>query len=140
MRTVRTAATLGAALLLAAAGVAAGPGLAAAVSRCTGAGCTGKDAAAAGCASGAVTKASFSGASVRVELRYSPSCHAAWAKATAAPAGQTLMVENGHGVRSRVTIGRGRATAWTPMVDGTTKVRACLGEADSDVLTCTNWF
>ncbi len=117
------------------------PGPAAvAASRCTGEGCTGKDASAAGCASGAVTKASFSGASVRVELRYSPSCHAAWAKATAAPAGQTLMVENARDQRSRITVRPGQSTVWTPMVDGTVKARACLGQADSDVLTCTNWY
>ncbi|GAA2139063.1 hypothetical protein GCM10009760_20860 [Kitasatospora kazusensis] len=136
MRTVRTT-TAAAALLLAAAALGVLPGPAAAASRCTKAACDGRDPSSAGCAADAVTRASFSGASVRVELRYSPSCQAAWARATAAPPGQTLMVEDSGGARSRMTVHQ--TPAHTQMVDATTKARACLGPADSDVLTCTPW-
>ncbi|WP_441250901.1 DUF2690 domain-containing protein [Kitasatospora sp. McL0602] len=139
MRTVRNAATLTAALLLAATGVAALPGTASAAGSCSGAGCTGKDPQAAGCGDDAVTSASFSGASVRVELRYSPSCHAAWARAAGAPAGQALFVENTRGAKRQVSIRNGQTTVWTTMIDGTVKARACLGPANSDAITCTGW-
>ncbi|MER5639754.1 DUF2690 domain-containing protein [Kitasatospora sp. NPDC002227] len=128
------------ALLLACGGLAALPAAEAqAAGRCTGSGCTGKDPQTVGCGGDALTTASFSGAAVRVELRHSPACQASWARASSAPVGQILYVENTRGVRRQITVRSGQATVWTPMADATVATRACLGVADSDAVTCTSW-
>lgn len=139
MGTVRKPVAAGAVLVLAAALMAVIPSPARAAAGCTAGGCHGRDPSATGCASGASTAVSFAGASVRVELRWSAGCRANWARATAAPAGHVLFVENEHGARQSLTIPRGRNTNFTAMVDGSGRSRACLGIADSDVLSCTGW-
>ncbi|AUG79002.1 hypothetical protein CFP65_4248 [Kitasatospora sp. MMS16-BH015] len=115
------------------------PALTPALSPCTAAGCTGEDPSGTNCADDATTVASFSGASVRVELRYSRGCQSAWARATSAPAGQVLYVENAKGTRRQVSIRNGRTSVWTAMVDSSVRTRACLGPLNSDAVTCTSW-
>lgn len=53
---------------------------------CTYAGCNGKDPQATGCGNDAVTKLEFSiNIAVRVQLRWSPTCHAFWTRVVTAP-------------------------------------------------------
>ncbi|WP_052434592.1 DUF2690 domain-containing protein [Streptacidiphilus melanogenes] len=102
---------------------------------------TGQDPMATGCASDATTMESATvmspiggGAMGTIELRYSVSCHAAWARLTLnAPAGGTtcgthcpawgpneytaVIHRNTDGVEEKVTMSDGQTSVWTNMVD-----------------------
>lgn len=69
--------------------VSLGAGPAHAVS-CTGATCKGKNPQTSGCGADARTLAEITYNSLRVELRYSPACHAAWARGTQIGGGAIL--------------------------------------------------
>lgn len=111
----------------------AGPGTAAAgVPRtsdgvgCVGADCTGQDPEAMGCGgqfASTTTRATVGGR--LVEVRYSKTCAAAWARLTDAEPGDTVRVEAGS-VRQDGTVGADR-DAYTPMVavEDAADARAC---------------
>ncbi|MEW2398673.1 DUF2690 domain-containing protein [Streptomyces sp. NPDC046862] len=85
--------------------------------KCSGASCTGKDAEAMGC-SGELVKTTDSATvgTTQVEVRYSKTCDAAWARITAAAQGDEVRVSVGK-VKQTATIDTaGDATAYTPMV------------------------
>ncbi|NEA15836.1 DUF2690 domain-containing protein, partial [Streptomyces halstedii] len=110
----------------------AGPGTAAGVPRtsdgvgCVGADCTGQDPEAMGCGgqfASTTTRATVGGR--LVEVRYSETCAAAWARLTDAEPGDTVRVEAGS-VRQDGTVGADR-DAYTPMVavEDAEDARAC---------------
>lgn len=86
--------------------------------RCSGAGCTGKDAEAMGCSGDLVTTASTAtvGATV-VEVRYSKACGAAWGRITQAGQGDKVEVSAGKVSEQSGSITEvGDTIAYTPMV------------------------
>ncbi|MFF4035281.1 DUF2690 domain-containing protein [Streptomyces sviceus] len=86
--------------------------------KCSGQGCTGKDAEAMGCSGNLVTTARTAtvGATV-VEVRYSETCGAAWGRVTQAGQGDKVEVSAGKAVeRSGSITEAGDTIAYTPMV------------------------
>ncbi|MFJ6391714.1 DUF2690 domain-containing protein [Streptomyces sp. NPDC091972] len=86
--------------------------------KCSGQGCTGKDAEAMGCSGNLVTTAKTAtvGAAV-VEVRYSKTCGAAWGRVTQAGQGDQVEVSAGKAVeRSGGITEAGDTIAYTPMV------------------------
>ncbi|MFE5594377.1 DUF2690 domain-containing protein [Streptomyces sp. NPDC056549] len=105
---------------------------------CAGADCSGQDAEATGCGGDlATTVASTRVGSALVELRYSDTCKAAWARITGAAPGDTVTVEVASADRrATVTAGDGTAPAgtdaYTPMLAAASgaDARACGTLAD----------
>ncbi|WP_030903633.1 DUF2690 domain-containing protein [Streptomyces sp. NRRL F-5126] len=98
--------------------------------RCAPGACAGADPETAGCAGGhASTVAAARVAGAYVEVRYSATCRAAWARVTGAPSGATLLIAPGGGpVAAHAGAGAG---TYTPMVDAQDPrgLRACLTPA-----------
>jgi hypothetical protein len=90
-------------------------------SSCDGGGCSGQDPIAAGCAADAYTP---SGATVStpqgfVELRYSPSCHANWARISNSSPGTWFFVQDcNSGEIQDFHVPSGSNSGYTNMVDG----------------------
>ncbi|MGW5277696.1 XRE family transcriptional regulator [Streptomyces sp. NPDC004044] len=86
--------------------------------RCSGAGCTGKDPEDMGCGGRfARTAASVTVGGSLVEVRYSETCAAAWARITRAAPGDTVRITAGAAVGQRGAVDAGTDTdAYTPMV------------------------
>ncbi|MFI9112155.1 helix-turn-helix domain-containing protein [Streptomyces venezuelae] len=98
---------------------------------CSGPDCTGQDPEAMGCGGTlATTVARARVGTARVEVRYSATCAAAWARITGAAPGDTVSVEAG-GAARRATVAPGAAAAetdaYTSMlaVDSGTAAKAC---------------
>ncbi|MFD4910156.1 DUF2690 domain-containing protein [Kitasatospora purpeofusca] len=98
---------------------------------CYGASCHGMDPVDAGCSADAYTVESRDSAEGTIELRYSPSCRANWARIYDASNGQQFWAENASRVVWWKAIG---STGYSDMVDGSGKVRACI-----DGGACTDW-
>ncbi|WP_405871687.1 DUF2690 domain-containing protein [Streptomyces zaomyceticus] len=107
---------------------------------CSGPDCTGQDPEAMGCGGPlATTVAVARVGSARVEVRYSETCAAAWARITGAAPRDTVTVEAGETVR-RATVAPGTDTAtvetdaYTPMVavDSAAAAKACGLLADGN--------
>ncbi|MEU4150111.1 DUF2690 domain-containing protein [Streptomyces sp. NPDC026659] len=107
--------------------------------RCAGASCAGKDAEAMGCSGGRVATVSNAvvGA-VRLEVRYSRICGAAWGRITGAAPGDQVRVLVG-GTRPGAVTRAGETIAYTPMVavEKASGVRACATLAAGRT-ACTN--
>ncbi|MFF2073874.1 DUF2690 domain-containing protein [Kitasatospora sp. NPDC058162] len=86
----RKAATAGATLVLAMSGALLAAGPASAATSCYASSCTGKDPATTTCANDAITVSTDGD----LELRYSPSCRAAWARDRNADAGESVSIKN----------------------------------------------
>ncbi len=101
--------------------------------KCGGGGCYNRDPVSAGCATDAYTAASTSYYStsrrqwIKIELRYSPSCQANWAKISPAPAGWQFYSQDGWGNRIPNETVRYNASSWYGnMVDGARRSSACF--------------
>ncbi|MFD5461566.1 DUF2690 domain-containing protein [Kitasatospora sp. NPDC127059] len=91
MRSItRKAATIGATLALAVSGAMLAAGPASAATSCYASSCTGLDPATTTCANDAITVSTDG----PLELRYSPSCRAAWARDRNAVAGESVSIQN----------------------------------------------
>lgn len=98
--------------------------------KCSGAGCTGKDAEAMGCSGNLVTTAKTAtvGAAV-VEVRYSETCGAAWGRVTQAGQGDKVEVTAGKVAEQSGSITEvGDTIAYTPMVavKDAAEAKACV--------------
>lgn len=115
--------------LVAVAGFSAVGTVSATAAPCTYKGCNGKDPQTTGCANDAVTKDEFSmDILIRVQLRWSPSCHAFWTRVVVDPEnagqGQHPYIagggydSSGHRVTQIVFKGdyTGQLPPWTPMI------------------------
>ncbi|MEU2718762.1 DUF2690 domain-containing protein [Streptomyces sp. NPDC007205] len=69
-----------------------------------------------------------------VELRYSPHCHANWARITKARPGAGVWVQNWNNEMQQQYVPQGRSSTYTAMVNGYTTSRA----GDSDGFT--TWY
>lgn len=134
-------------------------GTANALASCSYEQCNGMDPNQTVCASGAYTLDSFSQNNILFELRYSATCHAAWARATGAGRGacngwtdDDAAQIDGSTNESSIAISYPRCIdwangqAWTLMIGFHYWVRACHMDAPSDLsgeswsyLGCTAW-
>ncbi|MDC2947174.1 helix-turn-helix domain-containing protein [Streptomyces heilongjiangensis] len=97
-------------------GVGTEPGLPAGV-KCAGTGCTGKDPEAMGCTAGVVKTADEATVgTARVEVRYSETCRAAWARITLATRGDKVRVTAGKVKQTAAIEEAGDNIAYTSMV------------------------
>ncbi|MFC9811910.1 DUF2690 domain-containing protein [Streptomyces virginiae] len=134
----RRFATAGSALVLAASGLFMASTPASAATSCLGSTCTGKDPATTTCQNDAKTVTT---SILGTELRYSPSCRAAWARY---PGGtdwaHTIKVENSQGnAYSTRFNGGGGGAVWTRMVNDKDIVsRACA--TDDGGYACSSWY
>ncbi|NEB78468.1 YjfA family protein, partial [Streptomyces sp. SID14478] len=85
--------------------------------QCVGAGCTGKDPEAMGCGGDFADSPSRAvvGA-VTVEVRYSKTCKAAWARVTGAAPGDSVQLDAGAKKSKKGLVGDADTDAYTPMV------------------------
>ncbi|WP_406085941.1 DUF2690 domain-containing protein [Kitasatospora purpeofusca] len=99
---------------------------------CSGLSCFGLDPANTGCSADGYTVESVGSTKGTIELRYSPSCKANWARISGASAGQWFSVQDDNNwFQWWRTTG---ATGYGNMVDGSGRARACI-----DGGACTNW-
>ncbi|MFF4763613.1 helix-turn-helix domain-containing protein [Streptomyces sp. NPDC001292] len=85
--------------------------------KCVADGCTGKDAEAMGCSGNLVSTAeSVTVGTTLVEVRYSKTCGAAWARITQAVQGDEVRVTVGARTESGTLTSAGETIAYTPMV------------------------
>ncbi|MFF9848846.1 DUF2690 domain-containing protein [Streptomyces litmocidini] len=135
----RKLATAGSALALAASGLLLTSSPASAATSCYGPSCTGLDPSTTVCQSDARTVRTGDWG---VELRYSPTCRAAWARKTSGASFDTdIRVSNSQGDSRSVYYG-GYGTVWTAMVnDKDIYARACETRAYATLEThCTGWY
>ncbi|GGL13614.1 DUF2690 domain-containing protein [Mangrovihabitans endophyticus] len=133
-------ATVAAAVTLGAAGavVVATP---AAASLCHGSSCTGRWPEATGCDEDAVTAKSAWTPARRIELRYSRTCRAVWARTTNGRPGDRIRVVNTQSIAQSKVLAAGQTYAWTKMVnDANIFARACLTQNPSGLRGCTDWY
>lgn len=96
--------------------------------KCSGAGCTGKDAESMGCSGDLVTTArSVAVGAAVLEVRYSKTCGAAWGRITGATQGDQVRVTVGKVKESGDITTPGDTIAYTPMVavKDAAEVKAC---------------
>jgi hypothetical protein len=130
--TLITALLLGATTILVSATPASAAG-------CRAGSCTGKDPQVQRCAADAQTIDEFTVGRARVELRYSPRCHAAWTRVTSPQHYNTIFGQirgGGHVYGVQATQGQ----HWTKMIGRNHQVRACyaIGHTASPS-GCTRW-
>ncbi|MFE7590761.1 DUF2690 domain-containing protein [Kitasatospora sp. NPDC057512] len=99
---------------------------------CYASSCSGRDPIQMGCNADAYTVESVSSAYGTIELRYSSSCKANWARISGASNGQLFWVENSSDIQFWNAIG---STGYGDMVDGSGSARACI----SGNGPCTGW-
>ncbi|MFI1801152.1 DUF2690 domain-containing protein [Streptomyces sp. NPDC020379] len=92
---------------------------------CDGVSCNGKDPGQTGCGNDARTVATKQDQNVTLELRYSPSCHANWARIHPGKLGWNFTVYNDNGDKQSFRA-LGSDSAWTDMVNGYPKSWACF--------------
>lgn len=96
--------------------------------KCSGAGCTGKDPENMGCGGQlATTSTSITVGTTLVEVRYSKTCAAAWARITQAVIGDSVQVTAGTAAKQTGTVGNA-TDAYTPMiaVKDAAEAKACV--------------
>ncbi|EFL34379.1 conserved hypothetical protein [Streptomyces viridochromogenes DSM 40736] len=96
--------------------------------KCSGDGCTGKDAEAMGCSGDLVTTARTATiGTTTIEVRYSETCKAAWGRITQATQGDEVQVSAGKKKETGSITEPGDAIAYTPMVavKNATDAKAC---------------
>jgi hypothetical protein len=128
-RAMRIRWTLAASCLAAAAAVVipAGPASAAV---CDGVSCNGLDPNQAGCAADAITPVPpVTDQGVTLELRYSPTCHANWARITPARFNWHFTVYNDNGDKQDERAIRNYDSYHTNMVNGNVKSWACFDDS-----------
>lgn len=100
---------------------------------CDGAQCNGKDPQTTGCAADGKTKATVTEGDVLLELRYSASCHAKWARLVPGKFLWHFTVYNADGNHEGAWAW-GTATQHTNMVNGYPAAQACFDNGK-----CTPW-
>lgn len=107
---------------------------------CRGRSCTGKNPQTTGCEKDARTidRVRPGGGGPRVELRYSPTCRAAWARIQKANPSWDFKIEGRGGPRHTGHASL-RYRVYTKMIGKPKKFRACVAQYSSDAWTCTRW-
>ncbi|MFC9396653.1 DUF2690 domain-containing protein [Streptomyces sp. NPDC057027] len=131
----RKLATAGSALALAASGLLLASSPASAATSCYGPSCTGLDPSTSICQNDARTVATSSWGT---ELRYSPTCRAAWARQSGGMA-MTIWVESNTGLE-RAAYYTGGGTVWTAMIDDKGIIDRACGHVIEGGESCTSWY
>ncbi|MFF7437554.1 DUF2690 domain-containing protein [Streptomyces sp. NPDC008122] len=131
----RKLATAGSALALAASGLLLASSPASAATSCYGPSCTGLDPSTSICQNDARTVATSSWGT---ELRYSPTCRAAWARQSGGTA-TTIWVESNTGLGENAYAGGG-GTVWTAMIDDKGIYDRACGHVIEGGDSCTSWY
>ncbi|MFB7450345.1 MULTISPECIES: DUF2690 domain-containing protein [unclassified Streptomyces] len=131
----RKLATAGSALALAASGLILASSPASAATSCYGPSCTGLDPSTSICQNDARTVATSSWGT---ELRYSPTCRAAWARQSGGMA-MTIWVESNTGLE-RAAYYTGGGTVWTAMIDDKGIIDRACGHVIEGGESCTSWY
>ncbi|WP_024756453.1 DUF2690 domain-containing protein [Streptomyces exfoliatus] len=132
----RRLATAGSALAMAASSLLLASSPASAATSCNGPDCTGKDPITTICQNDARTVAR---SSLGTELRYSPTCRAAWARQSGDTA-MTIWVESNTGLE-QAAHHSGNGTVWTAMIDDRGIIaRACGHVTGFEQSSCTTWY
>ncbi|MFB7619383.1 DUF2690 domain-containing protein [Kitasatospora sp. NPDC056181] len=132
----RRAATVFAATTLAVAGGLTLAPAASAASSCYASSCTGLDPASTTCQYDAYTARYGTVAGRGIELRYSPSCRAVWARSVAGIFGDKLDVQNSNGTYRWTMVQT--QNSWTTMVnDANVTAHACLWVQNGSEYNCT---
>lgn len=120
--------------------MAAMPAPADAAARCSGNSCTGKNPAAYTCANDARTVKSDAVLGPVVQLRYSPSCRAAWGRVQGGRRGDKVEIRNRNHAYYSVKVHAGKSSAFTPMVnDKATTAWTCLVRPNGNEV-CTGGY
>ncbi|MEU3570326.1 DUF2690 domain-containing protein [Kitasatospora sp. NPDC036755] len=102
---------------------------------CYGPSCNGQDPVDMGCNTDAYTVGWTDSAKGKIELRYSSSCRANWARISGTSVGQEFWVQNTNGnIHGWSATG---STSFGNMVDGSVEARACIETEDQPI--CTGW-
>ncbi|WP_242426794.1 MULTISPECIES: DUF2690 domain-containing protein [unclassified Streptomyces] len=131
----RTLATAASALALAASGLLLASSPASAATSCYGPDCTGKDPSTTVCQNDARTVGTTASG---VELRYSPTCRAAWARKSGDTA-MTIWVESNTGL-SQAAYHTGSGTVWTAMIDDKGIIARSCGYVMGFGTQCSSWY
>jgi hypothetical protein len=110
---------------------------------CSGSTCTGKNPSSTGCANDAITARSTSVDGIAVELRYSPTCRAAWGRIRFGANPDRVKVENNIGQSYTATISSGNDVYTLMVNDAGIVARACGTNVRSfapDHTACTGWY
>ncbi|WP_329275938.1 DUF2690 domain-containing protein [Streptomyces sp. NBC_00691] len=135
----RRLATATTAFALTASGLALSAGPASAATSCYAQSCQGLDPATTVCQNDARTV--LWDGWLNVELRYSPSCRAAWARLGSGAAPTDLKIQNTMGVAFYAHYAGNGVSAWTKMVnDKDLKAWACGYKNNSDQFSCTSQY
>ncbi|MFD5433241.1 DUF2690 domain-containing protein [Kitasatospora sp. NPDC127067] len=102
---------------------------------CYGSSCNGQDPVDMGCSPDAYTVESVASTLGTIELRYSSSCRANWARISGTSIGQNFWVQNTNGnIHGWIATG---STSFGNMVNGSVQARACIDNWDQPI--CTGW-
>ncbi|MER8235881.1 DUF2690 domain-containing protein [Streptomyces sp. NPDC094049] len=134
----RKLATVGSALAMAASSLLLASSPASAATSCYSTGCHGVDPATSVCQNDATTVLT---SETGVELRYSATCRAVWARKKNAVAGHYYQVENDRREMQSVRPSTSGGTVWTTMVDDKDILAyACDRRSDYTMASSTLWW
>ncbi|MEU4119144.1 DUF2690 domain-containing protein [Kitasatospora sp. NPDC028055] len=132
----RKTATIGATLALAVSGAVLVASPASAATSCYASSCTGKDPATTTCANDAITVSTNGD----LELRYSPSCRAAWARDRNAVPGESVGIQNHPGQESDYSTFTSSGGAIWSMMDNDKDIQSQASSAGSKGFYRTGWY
>ncbi|MFI2608240.1 DUF2690 domain-containing protein [Kitasatospora sp. NPDC018619] len=109
---------------------------------CYGSSCYHKDPSSTGCGNDAITAKSARAADgALVELRYSATCRAAWARISNAPVGAEAYVSNTAGQSDSVNVAYGSDVHTSMVNDVNIQSHACYAKnSGSNFSACTGWY
>ncbi|MFB6985672.1 DUF2690 domain-containing protein [Streptomyces sp. NPDC056304] len=112
---------------------------ASATGSCYGSSCTGKEPNGTTCASDAITAKQVTSGGRTIQLRYSPSCRAAWGKITGASVGDWITVDNGSAYEER-QVNSGSDQHTVMVNDAGVTSSACGFKNGTTLLACTGSY
>ncbi|MER5948458.1 DUF2690 domain-containing protein [Streptomyces sp. NPDC001904] len=113
---------------------------ASAAGTCYGSSCTGKEPNGTTCANDAITAKQVTSGGRTIQLRYSPSCRAAWGKITNASVGDYISVSNSSGTYKERQVASGNDQHTVMVNDAGITSWACGFRSDSSLLNCTGAY
>jgi hypothetical protein len=129
-----------AALLCGTLAVAAPAAQAAPAATCVGSQCNGREPNGTTCAGDAVTVRQVSSAGRSIQLRYSPSCRAAWGRIAGASVGDWISVKNSSGTYYERRVSSGSDQHTVMVNDAGITAYACGFRNETVLLACTSSY
>jgi hypothetical protein len=113
---------------------------ASAASTCYGSSCTGVEPNGTTCANDAITAKQVTNGGRTIQLRYSPSCRAAWGKITGASVGDWITVSNSSGTYKERRVNSGSDQHTVMVNDAGITSSACGFRNETTLLACTGSY